>query len=85
MESGILGDRLLPGTGSCALTGAVDLSRATLETEEIEALPMIPALKSLTRRLTREDYWRYLRPPLHGLSEDKTRELSTNQIASQPL
>jgi hypothetical protein len=37
---------------------------------------MIPALKSLTRRLTREDYWRYLRPPLPGLSEDQTRMLT---------
>jgi hypothetical protein len=37
---------------------------------------MVPALKSLTRRLTREDNWRYLRPPLRGLSEDQTRELT---------
>jgi hypothetical protein len=36
---------------------------------------MIPALKSLTRRLTREDYWRYLRPPLRGLSEARPESL----------
>ena len=49
---------------------------------EIEALPMIPALKSLTRRLTREDYWRYLRPPLRGLSEDQTRELTAHMFVA---
>ena len=31
-EHGISGDRLLPGTGSCALTEAVQLSRAALDT-----------------------------------------------------
>jgi hypothetical protein len=43
---------------------------------------MIPALKSLTRRLTREDYWRYLWPPLRGLSEDQTRELTAHMFVA---
>jgi hypothetical protein len=46
---------------------------------------MIPALKSLTRRLTREDYWRYLRPPLRGLSEDQTRELTAHMFVATDL
>lgn len=42
VESGIPGDRLLPGTGSCALTEAVDLSRAALETGAAGVLVLPP-------------------------------------------
>lgn len=49
---------------------------------EIDTLPMIPALKSLMGNLTHEDYWQYLRPPLCGLSEEETRELTPRMRAA---
>jgi 4-hydroxy-tetrahydrodipicolinate synthase len=41
----------------------------------IEALPMIPALKSLMHQLTGEDHWQHLRPPLRALDGDQTTNL----------
>jgi 4-hydroxy-tetrahydrodipicolinate synthase len=41
----------------------------------LEGYPAIPALKSVMGRLTKEDGWRNIRPPLVGMEEEKTEEL----------
>jgi 4-hydroxy-tetrahydrodipicolinate synthase len=47
----------------------------------IEAYPVIPALKQLMARLTGDEQWRNIRPPLSGLGEKRTRNL----ISDVPL
>jgi 4-hydroxy-tetrahydrodipicolinate synthase len=42
VEAGIPGEALLPGTGSCALTDAVRLSRAALEAGAAGVLVLLP-------------------------------------------
>jgi 4-hydroxy-tetrahydrodipicolinate synthase len=44
----------------------------------IEAYPVIPALKQLLARLTGDEEWRNIRPPLSGLDERRTKDLLTN-------
>lgn len=44
---------------------------------EIEAFPMIPALKTLMYQSTREKSWHNLRPPLCELDDEQTRDLSS--------
>ncbi|MBA2344191.1 MAG: dihydrodipicolinate synthase family protein [Rubrobacter sp.] len=43
--------------------------------ETIEAYPTIPALKGIMGRLTGEDVWRNIRPPLTNLEEGRADEL----------
>jgi 4-hydroxy-tetrahydrodipicolinate synthase len=43
--------------------------------EEIESFPQIPALKSIMARLTKEEGWRNLRPPLVELEDWQERKL----------
>ena len=48
---------------------------------EIEAFPLIPALKRIMARLTEADGWHNLRPPLVGLEDDQAAKL----LARVPL
>jgi 4-hydroxy-tetrahydrodipicolinate synthase len=47
----------------------------------IEAYPVIPALKQLMARLTGDEEWRNIRPPLSRLDESRARDL----LSSVPL
>src|SRR5215204_4654499 len=44
----------------------------------IEAYPVIPALKQLMARLTGDEEWRNIRPPLSGLNEKHAKDLLSN-------
>jgi 4-hydroxy-tetrahydrodipicolinate synthase len=44
----------------------------------IEAYPVIPALKRLMVRLTGDEEWRNIRPPLSGLDEKHAKDLLSN-------
>ncbi len=52
--------------------------RLTQVRMSIEAYPVIPALKQLMTRLTGDEEWRNIRPPLSGLDERRTKDLLTN-------
>jgi 4-hydroxy-tetrahydrodipicolinate synthase len=52
--------------------------RLTQLRASIEAYPVIPALKQLMARLTGEEEWRNIRPPLSGLDEKRTKDLLSN-------
>jgi len=52
--------------------------RLTQVRMSIEAYPVIPALKQLLARLTGDEEWRNIRPPLSGLDERRTKDLLTN-------
>ena len=49
---------------------------------EIEALPMIPVLKSLMHQFTGEDHWHHLRPPLCTLHGDQSASLAEHLLAA---
>jgi 4-hydroxy-tetrahydrodipicolinate synthase len=49
---------------------------------EIEALPMIPVLKSLMHQFTGEDHWHHLRPPLCTLHGDQSANLAEHLRAA---
>lgn len=51
----------------------------------IEGVPLIPGLKSLIAQLTKEKNWRYLRPPLVGLSDAQTQNLLSQLPSSELL
>jgi 4-hydroxy-tetrahydrodipicolinate synthase len=44
----------------------------------IEAYPVIPALKQLMARLTSDEQWRNIRPPLSSLEEKQAKDLLSN-------
>lgn len=46
----------------------------------IEGFPNIPALKSLMGKLTGEEAWHYVRPPLTALGDEQARELVSDLI-----
>jgi hypothetical protein len=52
--------------------------RLTQLRASIEAYPVIPALKQLMARLTSEEDWRNIRPPLSGLDEKRKNDLLSN-------
>ena len=51
----------------------------------IETYPVIPALKQLMTRLTGDEQWRNIRPPLSGLDEKRTIDLLSNVPLSELL
>ncbi|MGB3681685.1 MAG: dihydrodipicolinate synthase family protein [Rubrobacteraceae bacterium] len=46
----------------------------------IEAFPPIPALKGLMGRLTGEEVWQYIRPPLVELDDEQAQELVSDLV-----
>jgi 4-hydroxy-tetrahydrodipicolinate synthase len=52
--------------------------RLTRVRRSIEAYPVIPALKQLMTRLTGDEQWRNIRPPLSALDDTRTRDLLSN-------
>ena len=52
---------------------------------EIEAYPTIPVLKGMMRRLTGEEGWRNLRPPIVALEDEKVEALLRRLPASELL
>jgi 4-hydroxy-tetrahydrodipicolinate synthase len=52
--------------------------RLTQLRASLEAYPVIPALKQLMARLTGEEEWGNIRPPLSGLDEKRTKDLLSN-------
>jgi 4-hydroxy-tetrahydrodipicolinate synthase len=56
-----------------ALQGRLTQLRAS-----IEAYPVIPALKQLMARLTGDEQWRNIRPPLSSLEERQAKDLLSN-------
>jgi len=59
--------------------------RLTQVRRAIEAYPVIPALKQLVTRLTGDEQWRNIRPPLSGLDEKRTIDLLSNVPLSELL
>src|SRR5215212_6296471 len=51
----------------------------------IEAYPVIPALKQLMARLTGDNQWRNIRPPLSGLDEKHAEDLLSDVSLSELL
>jgi 4-hydroxy-tetrahydrodipicolinate synthase len=52
--------------------------RLTQVRRSIEAYPVIPALKQLMTRLTGDEQWRNIRPPLSALDDTRTKDLLSN-------
>ena len=52
--------------------------RLTQLRASIEAYPVIPALKQLMARLTGDEEWLNIRPPLSSLDEKRTNDLISN-------
>jgi len=52
--------------------------RLTQLRASIEAYPVIPALKQLMARLTGDEEWLNIRPPLSSLDEKRTKDLISN-------
>ncbi len=59
--------------------------RLTQVRMSIETYPVIPALKQLVTRLTGDEQWRNIRPPLSGLDEKRTIDLLSNVPLSELL
>ncbi|CAN5720181.1 MAG: dihydrodipicolinate synthase family protein [Rubrobacter sp.] len=59
--------------------------RLTQVRMSIETYPVIPALKQLMTRLTGDEQWRNIRPPLSGLDEKRTIDLLSNVPLSELL
>jgi len=59
--------------------------RLTQVRMSIETCPVIPALKQLMTRLTGDEQWRNIRPPLSGLDEKRTIDLLSNVPLSELL
>jgi 4-hydroxy-tetrahydrodipicolinate synthase len=59
--------------------------RLTQVRMSIEAYPVIPALKQLMTRLTGDEQWRNIRPPLSGLNEKSAANLLSNVPLSELL
>lgn len=64
---------------------AIMQERLTNLRATIEGVPLIPGLKSLIAQLTKEENWRYLRPPLVGLSDAQTQNLLSQLPSSELL
>jgi 4-hydroxy-tetrahydrodipicolinate synthase len=59
--------------------------RLTQVRMSIEAYPVIPALKLLMTRLTGDEQWRNIRPPLSGLDEKRTKDLLSDAPLTELL
>ena len=59
--------------------------RLTQVRMSIEAYPVIPALKQLMTRLTGDEQWRNIRPPLSGLDEKRTKDLLSDAPLTELL
>ena len=59
--------------------------RLTQLRASIEAYPVIPALKQLMARLTGDEQWRNIRPPLSTLDEKRTQDLLSNVPLAEML
>jgi 4-hydroxy-tetrahydrodipicolinate synthase len=70
VESGIPGDKLLPGTGSCALTEAVYLSRAALKTGVTGVLVLPPFYY---KGVSDEGVFNFFAELVERVSDDKLR------------
>jgi 4-hydroxy-tetrahydrodipicolinate synthase len=59
--------------------------RLTQLRASIEAYPVIPALKQLMARLTGDEQWRNIRPPLSSLEERQAKDLLSNVTLAELL